>query len=373
MSYHLRKYKQSRYWYARVTYPDGSRGNWESTRKENKRDAKRVAEDRDRAATSNHPPLSLEDAYAELAKHMRRKKDTDSTMEVLSLKASHVTSFFGPKRDAHSLELKDTEAYWDHRRDHTRTLKNGRTVHGSADDPTVSKELGYLMSALRRCKKIGLYHGDHEKLWPEALAKTFKGRKRWLPWTEYLAVLDTITPQWRDHLIVYVSTGVRFAELYVLHARDIRGDFLHVEGSKTELAKRDIPLSLEAKEALQRRVAASPDGLLFPMTSPDMKAQKRAWLRALDKACRRAKIVHASTNDLRRTFASWCWQRGVDERVCVRWMGHGSSKMVREVYAQPSEEQHMREMAKMPTRHLPPLAETPQPPIPPAPPPQLLN
>lgn len=36
MSYHLRRYEHSRYWYARITRPDGSRNNWKSTRKTSK-------------------------------------------------------------------------------------------------------------------------------------------------------------------------------------------------------------------------------------------------------------------------------------------------------------------------------------------------
>lgn len=357
MSYHLRKYKNSKYWYARITYPNGTRGEWQSTRKEAKRDAKRVAEDRDRAATADHPALTTTQAFQQLAAHMRRKEDSDKTMEILSLKASHIVSFFGPERDVHTITLADMEAYWDHRGDHMRKLKNGRMVRARAGKATVAKELGYLVGALRRCKKLGLYHGDWEALWPEALPKTFKGRTRWLPWEEYLKVLDHIAAHWRDHTIVYTSTGVRFAELYVLRASDVRDGWLHIGGTKTDEADRTIPLSQEAQEALARRVAASPDGQLFPLTSPDIDSQKRAWLRALAGACRRAGIGHASTNDLRRTFASWCWHNGVDERVCVLWMGHTSSKMVREVYAQPSREQHEREAAKMPTRHLPPMRQ----------------
>lgn len=274
---------------------------------------------------------------------MERKKDSDDTMEVLSLKASHVTSFFGQQRDIASVSLLDTEAYLDHRRSQRRA------------DATIAKELGYLLGALYRCRRLKLYSGDPSSLWPDVLPKVFPSRKRWLPWEEYIVLVDRIISQWRDHLIVYVSTGVRFSELYALETRDVRNGWLHVRGTKTDGSDRSIPLSVEAAEALQRRVETTVNGQLFPMMSPDMPSQKRAWLRALATACRRAGFAHASTNDLRRTFASWCWHRGVDERVCVGWMGHKSSKMVREVYAQPSREQGAREMAKMPTRHVIPL------------------
>lgn len=344
MSYHLRKYKHwPKFWYARITRPDGTRTNWKSTRKERKSDARIVAEQWDSAATTGNRIVTLAEAYQYLAEHMERKKDSNATMEVLSLKASHITSFMGQQRDIASIGLLDTEAYLDMRR------KAGR------EDSTIAKELGYLLGALYRCKRLKLYHGDPASLWPDVLAKVFAGRKRWLPWSEYLALIDTILPQWRDHLIVYVSTGVRFSELYTLRARGVRGGWLHIEGTKTDESDRKIPLSVEAAEALKRRVEASANGVLFPLASPDLESQKRAWLRALGKACKRAGLAHASTNDLRRTFCSWAWHHGVDERVVVGWMGHRSSRMVREVYAQPSREQGEREAAKMPSRFVTPI------------------
>lgn len=345
MSYHLKHYAHSpRYWYARITYSDGSRGNWKSTRKERKRDATIVAEQWDAAATSGHRVITVEEAFQELATHMRRKGDTASTMEVLELKASHISTAFGLQRDVATLTIEDSEAYLDHRRGQGRK------------DATIAKELGYLLAALRRLHRLNKYSGNLESLWPDALPKVFKGKSRWLTWHEYLRVLDEIAPQWKDHVIVYVSTGCRFAELYSLLAQHLRAGSLIITGTKNEGAERKVPLSVEANEALQRRIAESHDGVLFPLASPDLKAQKRAWLRALGGACRRLRIPHASTNDLRRTFASWCWHRGVDKDAVVRWMGHSSSKMIEQVYAQPSADHFRDEIAKFPTRHLTPIS-----------------
>jgi integrase len=344
VSYHLRRYKNSQYWYARITCSDGSRGNWKSTRKERKRDAVTVAEQWDAAATTGHRVVTLEKAFQLLAEHMRRKGGSKSTMEVLELKASHVASAFGAQRDIATLSVRDTEAYLDHRRGQGRK------------DATIAKELGYLSAALRRCHRLDMYSGNFEALWPDALAKVFKGKQRWITWHEYLRLLDEIAPQWKDHLIVYVSTGCRFSELYTLRSSDVRAGTLTVRGTKTDGAERKVPLSVEAAEALQRRVSESTDGVLFRLTSPDLASQKRAWLRALGSACRRLKMPHASTNDLRRTFASWCWHRSVDKDAVRRWMGHSSSKMLEEVYAQPSADHFRDEIAKFPTRHLTPIS-----------------
>src|SRR5215813_6254842 len=54
--------------------------------------------------------------------------------------------------------------------------------------------------------------------------------------------------------------------------------------------------------------------------------------RDLTIACQRAGIRPVSPNDLRRTFASWLKQRGVDSMVVPRLLGHTTSRMVELVY-----------------------------------------
>jgi integrase len=80
-----------------------------------------------------------------------------------------------------------------------------------------------------------------------------------------------------------------------------------------------------------------------------MLAQERAWLRALRRGCERAGIPHASTNDLRRTFCSWCRQRGVPLEDCIDWLGHASEQMAREVYSHQSREVGLQHIQKLPT------------------------
>jgi len=347
MSYHLRRYQGSKNWYYRITYPDGSRGNWLSTRQSKKAQARIVAERYDALAAAGQEAVTLEQAFQLLAQHMLRKKDSDKTMEILELKARQVCRVLGHERVIATLTLADTERYLDVRR------AEGRS------DSTIANELGKLRAALRRCAKLDLYNGNIEKLWPEALAKSFKGKTRWLQFVEYSAILETIFPKWRDHLIIYVQTGIRYSELYRLTTADVvhGGKILIVRGTKTTGAIRRIPLSEAAQEALRRRASMSVTGQLFELESPDIDSQKRAWLRALAKACKRAGRAHASTNDLRRTFASWCWHLDIDEEAVIRWMGHGSEKMVRTVYQQPSDDHYLREIGKfrLPTDEQPPL------------------
>lgn len=67
----------------------------------------------------------------------------------------------------------------------------------------------------------------------------------------------------------------------------------------------------------------------------------------MKKVCKRAGLPRVSTNDFRRTFATWCADYGVDESVCCNWMGHTSNAMVRRVYQQLSEKRSAGQAARL--------------------------
>ncbi len=228
-------------------------------------------------------------------------------------------------------------------------------------DSTIAMELTVLTSALAYQARHGKYPRDPKALWPAEIAHgSGPPRKRWLTWDEYLRVLMSIAPEFKDAFVMYCATGMRLGELYKLTATHAVGRLLNVPGTKTEGADRIVPLNGDALEVMGRRRAETPRGPLWPIGRPNWEAQEVAWHRALTAACEAAKVEHASTNDLRRTFCSWCWQQGVDEALVIKWMGHKSSRMVREVYAQPSQEQHEREGDKIPSRRRVPVEDAPQ-------------
>jgi hypothetical protein len=53
-----------------------------------------------------------------------------------------------------------------------------------------------------------------------------------------------------------------------------------------------------------------------------------------ERWCPKAGIDRVIVKDFRRTFCSWMFNAGVPELATIRLMGHGSSEMVRRVYAQ---------------------------------------
>jgi integrase len=90
-----------------------------------------------------------------------------------------------------------------------------------------------------------------------------------------------------------------------------------------------IPLSEVARAAVDERLRVAEGDYLFrPVwTSSNFKRSALKW-------CARTNVEIFIYKDIRRPFASRCAQAGVPEFHTIRLMGHKSSKMVRDVYAQ---------------------------------------
>jgi integrase len=285
------------------------------------------------AAETRVPLLVAIETLIGLRTRMKRSK---ATIEITEDKGAQLCRVLGSDTDVGALTLRETTGYVVKRRE------DGVT------DSTIAKEMGTLRAALRYLGKLGLYDRNPDHLWPPELPHGSGVRDRWLTWDEYLKVLQAIRPEWRDALVVYTQCGLSYSELYRLTAECI-GELLHVPGTKTETRDRYVPMTPDVLEVLERRAEAHPSGPLWPFKR-SKASQKDRWSKALSRACERAGVDHASTNDLRRTFASWAFQRGVPEPILIKWMGHKTSTMVRTVYARPSAEQHQSEVAKMPSR-----------------------
>lgn len=330
-----------RYWAVRIRLP-GEPTIERSTTCRRKSDARAVAERLHTEAAAQLAREPLLEAVAALIGLRVRQRRSASTIEKLQEKGERLIEFFGEDKDVLRMTLDDTTAYAAHRREQR------------VSDSTIAMELTVLMSVMERLRRRELLRYEPKSRWPDEIGHGSGVRDRWLPWPEYLRVLGALAPEFRDHFVLYCACGLRFRELYAVRAEDVVGAELRVRGTKTAGAARVVPLNADALEVLYARIQKSPQGYasapLFPVARRDLKSQKAAWARALRRACKAAQVAHASTNDLRRTFASWAFQAGVDETLTIKWLGHTSSAMVRRVYAQASSEQHAREVAKLPSR-----------------------
>ena len=57
--------------------------------------------------------------------------------------------------------------------------------------------------------------------------------------------------------------------------------------------------------------------------------------------------INFRPHDLRHTFVTACRDRGIDIRVCMDWCGHGSEKMILEIYDHPSETREQNAITMM--------------------------
>jgi integrase len=373
--------KRGGVWHARFRVADREGRYERSTRCAKKADAAIVAERWDREASLQSDHVTLERACELYHEKLQRKGAKRLTLERFELSAGHLIGFFGKDRPLDTIRLHDTTAYMDHRRQ-PRTVDDKRGFKRAmppAGDRTIAIELGHFQSVLQRCFELELYSRSPKAIWPPELQKGSNKKKRWLTDAEFRAMRVKLqahqtggAPQqdWSEHFAVLVYTGMRAGELYLPTADDIDGDQLNVQTVKTSRTGRGyrvIPIHPEIAPILKRRAERARSGApLFPIDSKSqgddhkrLKAQERAPLRALHRAAKALGIERVSENDLRRTFASWCRQDGVPETDVLDWMGHTSSRMIREVYAQSSAEHGTRQMQRLRGQTPAPTVPTP--------------
>lgn len=338
---YLYRRPRSPYVWCRGTLPDGKPW-YASTKCRDDDSARKAARDIERqrvaefceqqktkaARADAEKVITLREALAVLRQHKLRKRVSDATMVKFEWKTKPLERLFGSDRDVASLTLADLEAYVDRRR---AEVVRGTTRN--VKDHTIAMELGALCSALYQLKRHGLYAGEPRAIWPEALTNTYTPRTRWLPLEEFRRLIVAIHPEKRKYIIAYAHTGVRLSELY---RAERRGNVLVVDQRKGEKQMRLVPLSAELKEILDR------DPL------PWVRWHKNSMMNALNSAADRAGIARLSCNDLRRTFASWLCNAGVPELTVIRLMGHRTSKMIRDVYAQLSPQTLEEAVSRLP-------------------------
>lgn len=254
---------------------------------------------------------TLREARAALKADDERANRPAGTREYHKTKIRHVKRLLGDAVRLMNVREYELREYADKR------LEEGASQH------TIHKEIIVLRKAAR------LVGADIPKTAVPDLGRYYVPRERWLPVKEYTALIMATPHTWRDYVIAFCHTGVRWSELFSIEATHVNRDerILLVPGKKTDGSYRTIPLGHDALEVFARRAQETKTGPLF--ASED----KTRFKRMLTKAASSAEIVYAGPNDFRRTYCSWLANRGVPEAVAARLLGN-SSRMVRRVYAQ---------------------------------------
>ena len=141
-------------------------------------------------------------------------------------------------------------------------------------------------------------------------------------------VLDHYEARWpsskvqADIIRLLLMTGCRKSEVLNLRWREVDGDTLQLEDSKT--GPRQVLLSPEARAVIERQ-PRSGSPWVFP--SPNDPARARTDLGLWKKVRKLAGIEDVRLHDLRHTFASQAAMQGIPLPVVARLLGHAQVQM----------------------------------------------
>jgi len=116
-----------------------------------------------------------------------------------------------------------------------------------------------------------------------------------------------------EHARFLAYSGLRLSEAQAARWEDIRGDWLHVRGTKTSTSERVVPI-LPALRALLDQIR------LKRISGPILGVQ--TCIDAMQRACSRLGLQPLRHHDLRHYFATACIEEGVDIPTVADWLGH---------------------------------------------------
>lgn len=252
------------------------------------------------------------------------------------------------QKGAHLVRVLGNEALTQVAREQLVTYTQVRAREGASPE-TVRKELVVMRRALREARDRGLWVGDPRAVVPSVRVR-YTPRERWLTAGQLTRLLGELDNGRRLWVALAALAGLRLSEVEGLRWEhvDLRRKRLRAPGRKTPGSWRMLPIhpTLAALLSKAKRGSRS-DSVVerWPNVRRDLAA---ACARLNAKRGRLPECPTVSPNDLRRTFASWLKQRGVDSLVVARLLGHESTRMVELVYGKLAPETFDSAMRAMP-------------------------
>ena len=159
---------------------------------------------------------------------------------------------------------------------------------------------------------------------------------------EWLKILGNFDPFYHPIAETMIMTGMIGSEIAGLRKKDIQKDLLVIQNSivrrheksdlKTAYRERKLPITRALRRHLEISANRSEGKYVFTMKSGRMfdvdSFRKNPWTRAFIKAGLTYKVPYS----MRHTFAAWALTLRMDPNKLVNLMGHGSKKMIYEVY-----------------------------------------
>jgi integrase len=328
---------KSRYIWTRL--PGGRR---ESTKCTNERAATAYANRREREIAdpriARAQAKRWDDAVIDLLDELRRRGRAPATIDKNERKLAHYPRVWGSE-DAPAVDM----AIGDIDADKVNAYIDQRLREG-VKRITIRDELvalGQLLKLQRRAKR---YPHDVAEVLPVQWETGHKPRERWLTRDEYKKLLTFLPRKRQAHLAYSIAIGGRMSEVARALNGDIGVDTVLVRGTKTAAARQRIPVTEIMKPLLVRVLSWSrtqghteSDLLFEPWTNIN---------RDLKDACARAGIPPVSTNDLRRTFAQWHADAGIEPSLLAPMLRHTTDKLAQTTYGKTTAERVGRLVAE---------------------------
>ena len=174
------------------------------------------------------------------------------------------------------------------------------------------------------------------------LPKTQPKRREGFRFDEWQEFLNQVDPWYQPVVELMLLTGMINSEIAGLQRGDIHPDYIQVQHTivrgreqdtpKTRYRIRKIPITQAIRQRLDILQARSTDERLITTKTGTAlhpaNFRKNIW----EKAQKASGIIDKVPYSLRHSFAAWSLTLGIDMNKLVRLMGHGSKKMVYEVY-----------------------------------------
>jgi len=194
------------------------------------------------------------------------------------------------------------------------------------------------------CEENRWYLPDPFRFLAKHIPKERKKHPVVLRFDEWAKAYEEVRPFYKPVTRLMVLTGMIASEIAGLRRKDVGDGHILVQNSivrghekedlKTTYRFRKMPITRAVRSSLDEAMAQSESEYIFTMESGRLfdvdSFRKNVWTPAL----KRAGIEYRKPYAVRHTFCAWSFAVGVHPNRLVKLMGHGSKKMVYEVYGE---------------------------------------
>ena len=304
-----------------ISYEEGSRWRWKSTRQKSKPAALKELLTFEKLRNTNKPKTTLQSFIRDFLYHAEVSY-SPKTVKIYNTTFRHFLSLVGDKLLS-SITPKDIDLYRTHR------LREVSPV-------SVNVELRSLRAAFYTALRWELLEENPFKKVP--LLRIPEQQPLYLSREDFQKLISLVSEGWlKDLILAAVLTGLRKGELLNLTWRDVDFDrrLLHIQSGENFRTKggkrRNMPLNEVLHQLLWKKAQRSTDEYVF--TVKGRRILGTSLSHKFKVYVRRAGLnPKLHFHSLRHTFATWLVQEGVSIYEVQKLLGH-SSISVTQVYS----------------------------------------